>query len=240
MGRIWARVSGLVLATIVVAVPASAQVVQSLQVGVGAFFPRGFDTRVDGDTLVADLVDENPLAFRIGDFKSAQLFAEWNVAFGDHLEVGAGLGFSRRSVPTLYRDLQDADTGFDIEQTLKLRMVPITGVVRFLPFGDAADVQPYVGVGAGVVNFRYSEAGDFVDPSDLSIFSDRFTATGNAPIGIVLGGVRFPIGGDIYGLSIEGRYQFGSGDTGGLDAGFLGDKIDLSGGQLNFGFLVRF
>jgi hypothetical protein len=239
MARTWARAGGLLVAALLVAVPASAQVVQSLQVGVGAFFPRGFDTRADGDTLVADLVDQNPLAFEISDFKSAQWFGEWDVAFGDHVEAGAGVGFQTRSVPSLYRDLVD-ESGLDIEQKLKLRVVPVTAVVRFLPVGRAGSVQPYVGAGVGVLNYRYSEDGRFVDPSDFSIFTDRFTTTGHAPVGLLLGGVRLPIGGDIYGLGIEYRYQWATGDTGGLDNGFLGDKIDLSGGQLNFAFLVRF
>jgi hypothetical protein len=240
MVRTWARTSGLVLAALLLALPASAQVVQSFSAGIGAFFPRGFDTRVDGDTLVADLTDANPLFFHIGDFKTANVFGEWNVALNDHVEVGAGLSFQRRTVHSFYRDLEDDTTGFDITQRLRLRLVPVTAVVRFMPVGRAGDVQPYVGVGGGAALFRYSEDGDFVDPSDLSIFSDRFTVTGAAPIGLVLGGVRFPMGGDIYGFTIEGRYQFGSGDTGGIDKGFLGDKIDLGGGQLNFGFLVRF
>lgn len=239
MARTWARAGGLLAAALLVAAPASAQVVQSLQVGVGAFFPRGFDTRADGDTLVADLVDENPLSFDIGDFKTAQWFGEWDVAFGDHIEAGAGIGFQTRRVSSFYRDLVD-ESGLDIEQKLKLRIVPVTAVVRFLPVGRAGSVQPYLGAGVGVLNYRYSEDGRFVDPTDLSIFTDRFTTTGHAPAGLLLGGVRLPIGGDIYGLNVEYRYQWATGDTGGLDNGFLGDTIDLSGGQLNFAFQVRF
>jgi hypothetical protein len=57
---------------------------------------------------------------------------------------------------------------------------------------------------------------------------------------LIVYGVRVPIGGDIYALSLEGRYQWGVGKTGGADAGFVADKIDLSGGFFNVGFLVRF
>ncbi len=118
--------------------------------------------------------------------------------------------------------------------------MPITGVVRFLPFGGQANVQPYIGVGVGAFNFRYSESGQFVDPSDFSVFTHSYTATGTAVGPVVLGGVRIPIKGDIYGFSTEYRYQWVSGDTGGIAKGFLGDKIDLSGGTLNFAFLIRF
>ena len=51
---------------------------------------------------------------------------------------------------------------------------------------------------------------------------------------ILLGGLRMPLGGDVYALTVEGRYQWGSGDTGGAANEFLGDKIDLGGGSLEF------
>jgi hypothetical protein len=106
--------------------------------------------------------------------------------------------------------------------------------------GRASDVQPYLGVGIAALNFRYSEAGSFVDPDTLDIFNDRFVAKGTVPAGILLGGVRVPLGGDVYGFFMEGRYQFGTGETGGFGNGFLDEKIDLSGGQFNVGMIVRF
>jgi hypothetical protein len=112
--------------------------------------------------------------------------------------------------------------------------------VRFLPFGRPGDVQPYVGAGVGAVFYRYSEFGSFVDTDTLELFNDRFTTTGTAPAGVILGGVRFPLGGDIYALNLEGKYLYAVGNTGGLDKGFLDDKIDLSGGMFNIGFQVRF
>lgn len=232
--------SAVLIAVLFLAAPASAQVVQSAQVGVGAVFPRGFDTRVPGDTLVANVTNANPLAFGgMSEFTTAQINGEWNVTFGDRVEFGAGVGFQKRTVPSVYRDWLNEDRT-EIVQALRLRVVPVTAVVRFLPFGRPHNVQPYVGGGFGVFNYRYSEVGQFMDTTDLSIFSERYTVVGNAPGAVVLGGVRMPLGGDIYGLTMEYRYTIASGDTGGAANGFLGDKIDLSGGQLNFGFLVRF
>lgn len=232
--------SAVLLAVLGFAAPASAQVVQSVQVGVGAVFPRGFDTRVQGDTLVANVTNANPIAFGgMNEFTTAQIYGEWNATFGDRIEIGAGIGFQKRTVPSVYRDLVNEDRS-EIFQALRLRVVPITAVVRFLPFGKPHNVQPYLGAGFGIYNFRYSEVGQFVDTSDFSVFSEAYTATGNAPGAVILGGVRMPLGGDIYGLSMEYRYNIASGNTGGAANGFLGPKIDLSGGQLNFGFLVRF
>jgi hypothetical protein len=243
------RKIGLVLAAVLlVATPAAAQTVQTLQLGAGIFFPRGLDSRHDDDVLLRNALGEtladfptltDAIAFEMSDFRGGHFFGEWNVGFGDRVEVGAGVGFYRRSVPTVYYDLVD-EFERDIEQRLSLRIVPVTGIVRFMPFGTPGDVQPYVGAGLALLNYRYSEAGDFVDPDTLEIYPDRYNKSGTTLGGLLLGGVRFPIGGDIYGLGIEGRYQFGTGDTGGADEGFLADKIDLSGGQLNFTFLVRF
>ena len=245
MRRARASTLGLVSASAVMIVltwgasRASAQIVQSVQLGAGAFFPRGFDTRVQGDTLVANLIDANPLFFEISDFTGFTVNGEWNVSFGHHVEVGAGIGYYKRTIHSFYRDTVNAD-GTEIRQDLRLRITPITGVVRFMPFGRQGEVQPYVGVGVGAFNFRYSEGGQFVDPSDNSVYTYPYTTTDWAFGPIVMGGVRIPIKGDIYGFSTEYRYQFASGNTGGISAGFLGDKIDLSGGTLNFAFLVRF
>ena len=243
-------IRGLCLTFVVLglAAPASAQVVHSLGLGAGLFVPRGYDTRVDGDVWVANLTQPDVLPgvsgsldFDIGKFRSYPIFGEWNVAFGRHLEVSAGLAFSSKKVSSRYLDLVNGErNNAEIEQDLRLRMIPITGVVRFLPFGDATGVQPYAGVGIAAVNFRYTETGEFVDPTDFTIFNDRYVATGTAVGPVLLAGLRLPIGGDVYAFTLEGRYQFVNGDTGGADNGFLGDRLDLSGGMVNFGFLVRF
>ena len=221
------------------AATASAQLVQSFQVHGGLFFPRGFDGRPADDVLVENLSVAEPLLFDIGDFRGGTIAAEWGVGVGRHLELAAGVGYYRRTVPSVYRNLVDI-TGLEIEQDLRLRVVPISAVVRLLPFGDASSIQPYIGGGVSALTFRYSEVGEFVDLNDFSTFPARYIATGTTPGGVFLAGVRFPIGGDIYGLTTEYRYQWGAGDTGGADAGFLQDKIDLSGGNLTFGFLMRF
>src|SRR5580765_2220255 len=107
MLRMTVRVSGLVLAAALVAAPASAQIVQSLQISGGAFIPRGYSGRVSGDVLVTNL---DSLDFTrcqsanfqncIGVFNGGQIAGEWLVAFGNHLEVGAGVGFYTRGTPS--------------------------------------------------------------------------------------------------------------------------------------------
>jgi hypothetical protein len=229
------RITGGAFVLALIAAPASAQIVHSLHLGGGAFLPRGEDARAEGDVLIENL---NFLAFETKEFNSGQLFGEWLVAFGDHLELGAGIGFYSGGTTSVYRDYTQP-TGAEIEQNLKLRVVPITGVVRFLA-GRPGTFQPYFGVGAGALNYRYSETGEFIDFSDFSTFRERYIATGTAVGPLVLAGFRAPIGGDVWGFTMEWRYQGGVGDTGGIENGFLDDKIDLGGNHINFGFLVRY
>ena len=244
----WIR-AGACVAALFIAAPASAQIVQSVQFGGGVFFPRSLDNRPDDDVLVRNFFGEgipglpgftDALAFDVSDFRSGQLFGEWNVTFGDRVEFGAGIGYYADTIPTVYRDLVDQNDR-EIEQELRLRVVPISAVVRFLPFGRAGDIQPYAGIGISALNYEYSEIGDFVDPVTLDVLpAQNYVANGTTPGVLLLGGVRIPITGDIFGFTVEGRYQFGKGDTGGIEAGFLEDTIDLSGFNLSFAMLVRF
>ena len=107
--------------TAAVLVPATASAQQTLNFSLGVFTPRGEDARVDGDVLNAN---RTFLFFDIKDFKSASIGGEWLVPFNEFFEGGAGIGFSRRTVPTVYTDFVDID-GSEIEQELRLRMVPI-------------------------------------------------------------------------------------------------------------------
>lgn len=229
-------VVGLVAAGLMTtAVPAAAQAVQSLHLGAGLFAPRGYDARSADDVWVENL---NTLAFDLKEFRGASVHGEWTVTFQDRIEIGIGAGYYQRTVPSLYRDWINID-GNEIEQDLRLRIVPISGVVRFLPFGRAGTVQPYVGGGVSALRWRYSETGEFIDFSEgFEVFRDRYVANGTALGGVVLGGLRLPINGDIYALNTELRYQFGEGDLG--DRGFLTDRIDLSGLHFTVGFQIRF
>src|SRR5204863_46558 len=82
--------------------------------------------------------------------------------FGNNFEAGLGIGFQQRSVPSVYQDVVNSD-GSEIEQTLKLRVIPFSATVRFLPLGRHTAIEPYIGAGVGVFRFHYSETGQWVD-----------------------------------------------------------------------------
>ena len=219
-------VSGLVL-------PATGYAQQSFNIYVGAFVPKGADSRTDNDVLVGDL---DFLSFKIGDFSGATIGGEWLFGLGDRLDAGVGLGFYSKRVPSVYRDLTHSN-GSEIEQDLKLRVVPFTATVRFLPLGRGAAIQPYIGAGVGVFAWRYSETGEFVDVTDSSIFRDSFSGSGATAGPVVLGGVVVPIGS--WSVGFEIRYQSGQGELP-TDQGFAGTKIDLGGFNYLASFKVRF
>jgi hypothetical protein len=205
---------------------------QKLSLNFGYFAVRGEDARVSGDVLVEN---RNFLAFEFKDFNNATIGGEYLVGLGDYFEAGAGVGYYRRTVPTIYSDFVDSD-GTEIDQDLKLRITPVTLVGRLFPAGQSGAFQPYVGAGVALYNWRYSESGEFIDGTG-AIFRDRFVADGNAAGPVVLGGLRFSNASQFI-FGGEFRYQAGSGDLDRDD--FLDDKIDLGGYTAQATFIVRF
>jgi len=206
---------------------------QAIGFTLGGFFPKGEDSRVTGDVLFRDLDD---LVFEVKDFTGGSVSGEWLFALGDFVEAGVGAGFYQRTVPSVYREVTH-DNGSEIEQNLKLRIVPLTATVRFLPIGRGS-VEPYVGVGIGAFNWRYSETGEFVD-TDSTIFRARYIAKGTAVGPVILAGIRAPIA-DVWDIGGEVQFQRASGDTKRADSGLLDDKIDLGGWHALLTMHVRF
>ncbi len=214
----------VILVILVGAAPAHAQQ-QSVTFTLGYFAVRGEDARISDDVLVENL-ETRLFTFRLGDFNNVSAGGEWLIGLGEYVEAGVGLGFYRRTVASTYKDFVDVD-GSEIEQDLKLRVIPFTTTIRFLPFGRSAALQPYVGAGLGIYAWRYSDVGDFIDFSDFAVFRDRFVAEGNDVGAVVLGGVRVPFG-SRFAVGGELRYQTVQG-TVGVENGFLEERIDLGG-----------
>ena len=221
----------LLLACGVVALsPATAAAQQTLNFSIGGFVPRDFDSRTEGDTLVEN---RNFLLFDMDDFNGVTFGGEWLFPVGEYFELGAGAGFYHQTVDTIFEDLVDSD-GTEIDQELKLRIVPLSATVRVLPLGQSNGVQPYFGVGLGIFNWRYSESGEFID-IEGNIFRDSFVADGNEPGAIGFGGLRFAT--DTFSVGGEIRYSAAEAD---LPEIFEGDRIDLGGWTYQFTAGIRF
>jgi hypothetical protein len=231
MRRLTVVTALIVLAGLVA--PSASYAQQSLNFYLGGFVPTGEDGRDRQDVLWNNL---DFLAFNIKDFNGVTAGAEYLVGLNEFIDAGLGVGVYRRTVPSVYA-FQVHESGDEIEQDLKLRMVPFTATVRFLPLGRSAGIEPYIGAGVAIINWRYSESGEFVDFTDNSIFRDAFVAKGTATGPTALGGIRIPVGN--WAIGGEIRWQDAKGDMP-LDQGFAGDKIDLGGWNYLATVNVRF
>lgn len=218
---------------VVVALAAPAAAQQTLNFSVGLFTPRGADARVGGDVLNAN---RTFLLFDVDEFRGPSVGGEWLLPVGNYVEAGAGLSFTRRSVPSIYQDYVD-DDGTEIDQDLTLRIVPVAFTVRLVPTGVDSPVQPYFGAGVGLFSWRYSESGEFIDfgAGDV-IIQDTYVGSGNRVGAVALGGIRFA--GRSVSSGFEVRYHKAEAD---LEPGlFAGSKIDLGGWVYNFTLGIRF
>jgi len=211
--------------------PAYAQ--QTLNFTLGSFVPRGQDARAPGDVL---LENSSFLTFEVEDFSRVTGGAEWLVPLGSFVEAGAGVSFYRRTVPTVYRDFTDS-TGREIEQNLRLRMIPLAFTLRVVPTGLSSPIQPYFGAGVALVNWRYSEFGDFIDfgAPGRPVRPGTFVATGTSAGPVAFGGLRF----GSEGVSVGGeiRYQRAEGE---LDGRFAAPTLDLGGWTYQLTLGLRF
>jgi hypothetical protein len=205
---------------------------QTLNFTLGYFTPLGADARDDQDVLITN---QTCLLFDIDEFNGASVGGEWLFPLARHIEGGIGISFSRRTVPSVYLDFVDPN-GTEVDQDLRLRMVPLQFTVRLIPTDPRSPVQPYIGAGIGLINWRYSETGEFIDfGAGNVIFTDSFVKTGSNAGPVVLGGIRFA--GDTASAGFEIKYQKALGD---LDENFAAPKIDLGGWTYNFTAGVRF
>jgi hypothetical protein len=222
--------TGLLLMGLLAAAPPVQAQDQGFSVSLGYFAPRGENGRVDGDVLNANRCIDTPflcepLLFDVGDFGGATIGGEYLVGIGQYMEAGVGVGFYQRTVPSIYEFVTRPDDT-EIDQDLKLRVVPFTATLKFVPTGRDASFQPYLGAGIAALRWTYSETGEFVDPQDSTIFRDTFSADGTEVAPVFFGGVRAPIGASTM-IGGEVRYQRADAELPAED--FLGDRIDLGG-----------
>jgi outer membrane protein W len=229
------RAVALAAAALLAPAAAEAQSNQSFGVSVGFLSVRGEDARIAEDVLVTNL---SSLAFNISDFSGATVAGEWLVGLGQNAEAAVGAGFYRQTVPSVYRGWTH-DDGSEIFQDLRLRVIPFSATVRFLPFGRGNAVEPYVGAGLAVLNWRYSETGEFVDFSDDTIFRASYVGSGTAVGPLIVVGLRAPVGGEAIAIGGEIRYHRAEG-TLPADQDFLNTKIDLGGITSQFTVHFRF
>lgn len=181
-----------------------------------------------------------------GDFNSPGFVADVSVRLTPRLDIQGGFAYDKMSAPSEYRDFVDNNL-LPIEQTTSLKMLHLTGSLRYALTPRGHDVSrfawvprrvvPYVGAGAGIIRYEFLQRGDFVDFQDRSVFSDVFRSTAWTPSGHAFAGVDLHIYRALY-TTIEGRYTKAAGT---LSSDFVDfDPIDLSGFRISAGLNVLF
>ena len=211
----------------------------------GAFSIRGGYLIASANSDVYEFFSED-LTIENNDFNALVFGIDVALALHPRLDVLVGFEYSRAAVDSEFREFEE-DNGAPITQTTELRTVPLTGSIKLYltPRGRTisrfafvpSKARPYVGAGAGLIWYRLTQIGDFVDFTDLSIFPGEFRSSGWGTEAHVLGGLDLQLSPKWY-LSMEGRYVWADAD---LTEDFVGfDPIDLNGLRITVGFSYSF
>lgn len=201
---------------------------------IGAFLVKGEESRDRQDVLRQNL---SFLEFDLADFHGLSAGGDVSISVGSFIEVGAGLNFYQRTVPTVYSRFVD-DDGTEIESDMKLRNIPLTLTAKVFPLTRDAGFQPYIGGGVQLNRWRYSEVGEFLDFSSGDIFRDSFTDDGLEIGPVLLAGVRFPVGSQVL---MGGEWRYSTAKAAVDPAlGFFGDSVDLGGNTVLFTVAFKF
>jgi opacity protein-like surface antigen len=205
----------------------------SMDVRFGGFFPRAESNLFADD---AELYVKDGRALKRSDWDGGTAGIQFNQGVARNVELGFSIDVYDRTLHTSYRDFV-TPTDREIQQSLKLNIVPLGASVRLGPTGRG-QLSPYLSAGADLFFYRYEEFGDFIDFDVAShpIINDSFVSEGVAPGFHVAGGVRVPLGDD-FSISAEGRYQWAKDDMG---DDFRGNTIDLTGASATLGVNIRF
>lgn len=201
---------------------------------IGGFLVRNEESRDRNDVLRQNL---SFLDFNLDEFDGLSAGGDFSISLGSFIEVGAGLNYYQRTVPTVYSRFVD-DDGTEIDSDLKLRNIPLALTAKVFPLTRDAGFQPYIGGGVQFNRWQYTEVGEFLDFSNGEIFRDSFVDDGMEIGPVFLAGVRFPVGSNLL-MGGEWRYSTAKADVD-PDLGFFGDTIDLGGNTVLFTLAFKF
>ena len=210
-----------------------------------SFGIRAGYARPQAGSEVFDFARET-LTLGTNDFASSAWGADLAFRASERLDIAAGVGVTRSSTRSEFRDWVDLDD-LPIEQTTTFLRVPMTVSAKWYFKDRGRSVSqfvwvperwsPYVGLGGGWVWYQFEQEGDFVDFETLDVFYGLLESAGATPTAHVYSGVDLSLG-PRFVLTGEGRYSWANMDMGRDFVDF--DGIDLGGFQATVGLSVRF
>jgi hypothetical protein len=196
----------------------------------------------------SDLFDfiQDQLTLDGGSLNGPAFAADVGIALNDRIDIVIGTEFGIGRADSEYRDFVDNNL-LPIQQTTELRQNSLIGSMRFAltPRGRGvsrlawipSSIVPFAGAGGGVMWYTFKQTGDFVDFTDLGVFTDVFNSSGVTPEFHVFGGVDLQVYKRLY-LTTEARYVWASAE---LDSDFIDfDPIDLAGFRFSAGINLLF
>ena len=213
---------------IFVALPAVAQRGYGYESGTfrlrfGEFTPSG-----EGDYWIDKRIDFTGDEEDFGD----DFFAvDYVHPVGPRLGVLLSVGSWESDLAQEYDDFVDPD-GFGIFHTTSFELTSLEAGIVWSFTDRGAAISPYLGIGGGYYDWSLTEDGEFIDFTDLSIFSDRFTDSGDTFGWFWVAGLDVPLG-ESFSIFAESRWTD-------LDDDLTGDfeglgTLDLSGNTIAFG-----
>src|ERR671931_912490 len=210
----------------------------------GSFGIRvGFDHAMAGGD-VFDFVTKQ-LTLSRSDFSSATVGGNVALRMSPRNDLVFDFNYASASHGSEFRDWIDQNNQ-PITQTTSLRRVPITvglrhyvgargraiGRFAWIPAAET----PYVGIGAGLMQYRFKQSGDFVNFQSLNVVYDEYESQAWTPVVHALAGMDFALG-KFFVLNGEVRY---TGARGPMRRDYIGfNEIDLSGLSATAGFSFR-
>ena len=205
---------------------------------------NGGYTRARAGGPVLDFA-RNELTLNKRDFDASSWGFQLAVRASERLDIAFDIRVARSAVGSEMRDWVDQDN-LPIEQTTTFVRVPVTLSTKYYFRGRGRAISefvwiperwaPFVGAGGGFAWYRFKQAGDFKDVASFDILRLTLESDGTTPTAHVFAGVDLSVGPRFL-WTLEGRYGFGTADTG---SAFGNESIDLSGFQGTIGLAVRF
>lgn len=155
------------------------------------------------------------------------------------------VGYSNITHASEFRDWVDQNDK-PIEQKTSLRRIPVTlGLRHYITsrgraIGQFAWIPSrralYVGVGGGMMEYKFRQAGDWVDFETLFVHYDEFVSQGWTPVAHGALGLDLALG-SLTLLTLEGRYTWAKAPMSPDFENF--NDIDLSGPSITAGLTIR-